>query len=223
MTDRRELYEDPEESARLAFEGQAAALWTTMPGIIESVDLEAQTVTVQPAIRGTITDESGLTSSTDLPLLADVPICWPRAGGFAITFPIKKGDECLVHFGARCIDAWWQSGGVQNPLEDRMHDLSDAFATFAPTSQAKKLTDVQSDGMELRNDSRSVWMKFTDTGIEIEGNIVHRGAYAQTGDYTLNGNMAHSGGTIYSLGRKIDGGHTHVSSIPGSNTSIPNI
>lgn len=222
MTDRRELLNDPEESARLAFEGQASSLWTTMPGIIESVDLVAQTVSVQPAIRGTITDEKGATSREDMPLLVDVPICWPRAGGWAVTFPIKKGDECLVHFAARCIDAWWQSGGVQAPLEDRMHDLSDAFATFAPTSQAKKLTAVQSDGMELRNDARTVWMKFTDTGIIINGNITHVGNYAQTGTFTLNGNMVHSGGTMYSLGKRIDGLHTHVSAAPGVNTSAPN-
>lgn len=222
MTDRRELLDDAEESARLAFEGQAAQLWTSMPGIIESVDLDAQTVSVQPAIRGSVQDESGATSQQNMPLLVDVPICWPRAGGFAVTFPIKQGDECLVIFAARCIDAWWQSGGVQAPMEDRMHDLSDAFATFAPTSQAKKLTNVQSDGMELRNDARTVYMKFTDAGIEIKGNVTHVGNYTQTGNYTINGNMVHAGGTIFSLSRRIDGAHTHISAAPGVNTSVPN-
>ena len=222
MTDRRELYDDPEESARLAFEGQASQLWTTLPGIIESVNLEAQTVSVQPCIRGTVQDETGAVTQQDMPLLVDVPICWPRAGGFAITFPIKNGDECLVHFSARCIDAWWQSGGIQAAIEDRMHDLSDAFATFAPTSQAKKLTDVQSDGMELRNESRSVFIRLTDSGIFIKGAVTHDGDYVQSGSYSLNGNMTHVGGTIYSLTKRIDGMHTHVSSIPGTDTSAPN-
>jgi len=222
MTDRRELMNDPEEVQRMAFEGQAASLWTTMPGIIESVDLDAQTVDVQITIRGSVQDETGATTQTNMPLCVDVPICWPRAGGFAITFPIKPGDECLLHFGARCIDGWWQSGGIQAPLEDRMHDLSDAFATFAPTSQPKKLVNVQSDGMELRNDARTVFMTFKDDGIYITGNIFHTGNNTQTGNYTLNGNYTHNTGTMYSLGRKIDGAHTHQSTAPGTPTSIPN-
>lgn len=222
MTDRRELYDDPEESARMAMEGHQAKVWTSFPGIIESVDLESQTVSVQPCIQGSAEDEAGNVSLQNLPLLVDVPICWPRAGGFAITFPIKQGDECLIHIGARCIDAWWQSGGIQAPLEDRMHDLSDAFATFAPTSQPKKLQNVQSDGMELRNDARTVYMTFKNDGIFIKGNIIQEGNYSQIGNYTINGNVVHDVGTMYSLGRRVDGTHTHISSVPGTNTSVPN-
>lgn len=223
MTDRRELLDDPEESARLALEGQAAMLWTTLPGIVTSVDLSAQTVSVQPAIRGSVTNENGTTTQQDMPLLVDVPICWPRAGGFALTLPVKVGDECLVHFADRCIDGWWQSGGVQAPVEVRMHDLSDGFATFAPTSQPKKLTNVQSDGMELRNEARTVYIKLTDIGIEIRGAVSHVGDYTQTGNYILNGNMTHGGGTIYSLSKRIDGLHTHGGvTVGGANTNVPN-
>lgn len=220
--DRRELINDPEEAQRLAQEGYAAQLWTAMPGIITAVDLSAQTVSVQPAIRGMQTDEKGNATLVNMPLLVDVPICWPRAGGFALTLPVKVNDECLVVFAARCIDAWWQSGGVQAPLEDRMHDLSDAFAILAPTSQPKKLANVQSDGIEMRTDDRSTFIKLTNGTIFIQGNIVHSGNNQQTGNYTLTGNMTHSGGSMTSLGKKIDGTHTHVSSTAGTNTSAPN-
>lgn len=220
--DRRELINDPEEAQRLAQEGYAAQLWTAMPGIIAAVDLSAQTVSVQPAIRGMQTDEKGNATLVNMPLLVDVPICWPRAGGFALTLPVKVNDECLVVFAARCIDAWWQSGGVQAPLEDRMHDLSDAFAILAPTSQPKKLTNVQSDGIEMRTDDRSTFIKLTNGTIFIQGNIVHSGSNQQTGNYTLTGNMTHGGGSMTSLGKKIDGTHTHVSSTAGTNTSAPN-
>ncbi|MNO26508.1 hypothetical protein D3C76_163620 [compost metagenome] len=213
----------------MAFEGQVADLWTAIPGIIESVDLVAQTVSVQPAIRGTVQDEKGLVALQNMPLCDDVPICWPRAGGFAVTLPVKKGDECLLVFSARCIDAWWQSGGVQAPLESRMHDLSDAFAIFAPTSQPKKLADVQSDGIEIRTDSRSTYLKLSEGAITIKGNIVHEGNYTQTGDYTqtgnysLTGNYTHTGGTMYSLTKKIDGAHTHGGvTAGGANTAVPN-
>lgn len=221
MSDRRELLDDPEESQRLAQEGQQAKLWTAMPGIVVSVDLAAQTVSVQPAIRGSVSLENGTTQSVDLPLLVDVPIVFPRAGGFAITFPVATGDECLVVFGARCIDAWWQSGGVQQPLESRMHDLSDGFAILGPTSQPKKLADVQNDGVELRTESRDTYIKLTPGTIFIQGDIVHTGNTTQTGDQTTSGTVV---GTTDVAGGGISvKAHTHSGVTSGpSNTGAPN-
>ena len=64
-----------------------------------------------------------------------MPVVFPGGGGFALTFPVAAGDECLVVFASRCIDAWWQSGGVGEPMEPRMHDLSDGFALIGVRSQ----------------------------------------------------------------------------------------
>ncbi|OCY62110.1 hypothetical protein BFR79_00715, partial [Acinetobacter pittii] len=100
----------------------------------------------------------------DLPLIPDVPVCWPKAGGFALTFPVKRGDECLVHFSSRCIDLWWQNGGIQPPFENRKHDLSDGFATFAPQSQPKRLKSVATDAVELRNDAGNAKIRINDAG-----------------------------------------------------------
>ncbi|MDR8345712.1 hypothetical protein FPK41_22485, partial [Acinetobacter baumannii] len=85
------------------------------------------TAVVQPAIKGAEKDESGAEVSVNLPLLVDVPVVFPRGGGCTLTFPVKPGDECLVIFADRCIDFWWQSGGIQEPVDERMHDFSDAF------------------------------------------------------------------------------------------------
>lgn len=221
--DRRELYDDPEEAIRLGFRDLQAKLWTSCVGIIESVDLGAQTCSVQPAIKGKVQLEDGSFQTVELPLLVDVPLIFPRAGGFSITFPVKKGDECLVSFSARCIDAWWQSGGIQEALESRMHDLSDGFAILGPTSQPRKLADVQTDGVEMRTDSRSTYIKLTEGTIFVKGNIVHEGNTQQTGDVELSGNYDHSGGSMTSLGRRIDGTHNHGGVQTGSgNTAIPN-
>ena len=106
-----------------------------MPGIVQSVDLATMTCSVQPAIQGTIELEDGSLQTTNYPLLIHVPIIFPRAGNFIITLPLAAGDEVLVSWACRCIDAWWQSGGIQRPMEARMHDLSDGFAIPGPTSQ----------------------------------------------------------------------------------------
>ena len=148
-------------------------MWTALPGIVKVVDLAKQTCSVQPAIRGSVTDKDGKTSPCDLPLLVDVPIVFPRAGGFALTFPVQEGDECLVVFASRCIDAWWQNGGVQEPAEWRMHDLSDGFAMLAPTSQPKALGGVSSEAVQLRTEDGQAFVeiKGLDITAKTPGNI----------------------------------------------------
>ncbi|GFM38007.1 Gp138 family membrane-puncturing spike protein [Desulfovibrio psychrotolerans] len=151
--DRRERQDDPVEAMRTALDGRQAALWTALPGIVESFDPDAETVSVQPAISGTVQDEAGRSRSVNLPLLVDVPVVFPAGGGFTLTYPIRKGDECLVIFASRCIDAWWQNGGIGRPLETRMHDLSDGFAFVGPRSQVRRLAPgVDADNVQLRTD-----------------------------------------------------------------------
>ncbi len=191
--DRREQFDDPEESLRMAMEGALAQVWTALPAVVTAVNISAQTVSAQPSVKGAQTAKDGTTSQVSMPLLVDVPICWPKAGGFAVTLPVTIGDEILVVFASRCIDSWWQSGGEQNPAEDRMHDLSDGFAIFAPTSQSKKLANVQTDGIEIRNEARTTYFKVTNGTIYIKGNIVHEGNTEHTGDTTHIGNTTQTG------------------------------
>lgn len=160
-----------EDQALLA-DGIINRLRVAMPGIVHSYNAEKQTCTVQPAIRETLRDDQGMVSQVALPLLLDVPVVFPRAGSWAITLPVQKGDECLVIFADACIDAWWQSGGVQNPAELRRHDLSDAIAILGPTSQPKKLANVAGDGIELRNLAGNVKIKLGAGGIDLQAPVV---------------------------------------------------
>lgn len=101
----------------------------------------------------------------DLPILPDVPVVFPGGGGFALTFPVAAGDECLVVFASRCIDAWWQSGGVGEPMEPRMHDLSDGFALVGVRSQARRLSPaVDSGNVQLRSDDGKTFVEMTPGG-----------------------------------------------------------
>lgn len=76
-----------------------------------------------------------------------------------MTFPVKAGDECLVVFADRCIDFWWQSGGIQEPVDDRMHDLSDAFCIVGPQSQARKISGINTSATQLRSDDGSTYFE----------------------------------------------------------------
>lgn len=168
--DRRERMQDGVEALRAALDGRQAEMWTALPGIVESFDPAAMTVSVQPAIRGRVTRPDGSVVSVALPLLVDVPVVFPSGGGFTLTFPVAAGDDCLVVFGSRCIDAWWQSGGVQEPLEARMHDLSDAFCVIGPRSQPRVLSNVSTDDVELRSDDGQACVRIQpDHTIQAEG------------------------------------------------------
>ena len=232
---REERLNDPEESLRLALESQQAQIWTALPGIVSGVDLDKQTVSVQPSVQGSVSDAQGNVTNVNLPVLVDVPIVWPRAGGFALTFPIKAGDEVLVVFSSRCIDAWWQSGGVGVAAEARMHDLSDGFAVLAPTSQPKKLSGVSASNVQLRDEAGTTYVEIAPGGkikllgatsidlnaptINIAGtNININGTTTQTGAMNMTGQVTQTGGM--SIGGITFGSHRHTDP-QGGNTGGP--
>lgn len=146
------------------------------PGIIQSFDAGTQTVTVQLTIREKININGNL-EWTDIPLLVDVPIFMPRAGGYLLTMPVSPGDECLVIFGDMCIDAWWQNGGVQNQIDKRRHDLSDGFALVGVWSQPRKVTGYSPNSTQLRNEAGNAVVEVSGTTININtaGNVVIQG------------------------------------------------
>ena len=164
MVDRKELLNDDQEALRMAFDGRLSSLWVSIPGIITKVNFDKMTLEVQPAIQGTIEDQYGKFKNVNLPVLVDVPFIFPSAGGFTLTFPIAIGDEVLVIFASRCIDSWWQSGGIGVPLEQRMHDLSDGFAILGPKSQPNIITNISATNCQLRNNLGDTFLEITPMG-----------------------------------------------------------
>lgn len=61
-----------------------------MPGIIQSFDPGTVTCVVQPAIRYIGTDSKGQSITKSFPLLVDVPVTFPRGGGYTLTFPVGQ-------------------------------------------------------------------------------------------------------------------------------------
>lgn len=158
----------PREERQRKLQLRAAAINTRVaaPGIIQSFNAAEQTVSVKLAIREKINTD-GDERWVDIPLLVDVPIIVPRAGGYILTLPIQPGDECLVVFGDMCIDAWWQSGGVQNQIECRRHDLSDGFAILGCWSQPRVIPSYSTSSAQLRNESGSAYVEISGNNINI--------------------------------------------------------
>ncbi|ULJ01140.1 translation initiation factor IF-2 [Klebsiella pneumoniae] len=191
--------------ARLA-QAIMSAMRVSMPGIIQSFDPDAVTAVVQPAIKGVEQDESGADVSVNIPLLVDVPVVFPRGGGCTLTFPVKDGDECLVIFADRCIDFWWQSGGIQEPVDERMHDLSDAFCIVGPQSQAKKISGISTTSTQLRTDDGAAFVEVAvghDVTVKTPGKltaIAEGGTEITSPEIVLNGNVTINGNLSQGMG-----------------------
>lgn len=208
MGSRDELVNDAEEATRAALDGRQATMYTSGPGIITAVDYTTMTCSVQPAIQGSVVDESGQVQYVNLPLLIHVPIVYPSCKGFSLTFPLIPGDEVFVSWAMRCIDAWWQSGGIQKPMEARMHDLSDGFAFPGPRSVPNVIPSISSTSVQLRNNTGTCYIEIAASGqinivapigMQITGNLlvtgsIHSDVSIGTSTVSLNTHV-HSGVT----------------------------
>lgn len=143
-----------------------------MPGIIQSFDPIEQTVTVQPSIRENINNRDYTSQWVQLPLLLDVPVIFPKARDYVLTMPIKQGDECLIIFLDMCYDAWWSNGGIQNQIEKRRHDLSDAICIPGLYSQPNRIQNYSTDSCQLRNTQGTAYIELKDNNINLVANSV---------------------------------------------------
>nr|WP_208295340.1 Gp138 family membrane-puncturing spike protein [Serratia plymuthica] len=195
----------------------STGLRVACPGIIQSFNADAVTATIQPAVKAPVRQADGSVVSVALPLLVDVPVHFQRGGGVTLTFPITEGDECLVIFSDRCIDYWWQNGGVQEPVDPRQHHLADAFALVGPQSQAKKISGISTTTAQLRTDDGAAFIELDPgshavtvttlgklTASAQGGTEINSPEIVLNGNVTINGNLSQGmgagGGTATMLG-----------------------
>ena len=143
---------------------------TCLPGIVESFNAATQLAKVNPAIKR-LARSSG---SVAIPPILDVPVVFPSAGGYSITFPVSAGDEVLLVFSERAIDNWLSHGGVQEPYTVRKHDYTDAFAIIGIHSNSKAISSYATDGLEIRHNTSGTKISVTssEVGIDIDSSRV---------------------------------------------------
>ena len=167
MQDIMDRTHDEIEQRRRILDTYGINLRVAAPGIIHDVDFERQTCTVQLAIREKLRDNDGNIKDVKIPLLPDVPFFVYSGGGYCLTLPITPGDDCLVVFGDNCMDAWWQSGGVQNQVERRRHDLSDGFAIVGFRSQPDVVSGYSANTAQIRNKAGDAYIEISGSNINI--------------------------------------------------------
>ena len=134
-----------------------ADLHTALPGKIVRYDASTQKADVQLLIKERYNDESGATQARELPVIPAVPVQFPGAGGYRITFPVANNDTGLVIFSEASLDKWLVSGGTVDPSDDRRHDLTDAvflpglrdFGHALASAPTDRATFGKDDGLQI--------------------------------------------------------------------------
>lgn len=137
------------ELLNYAAEKQSAALRVALPARVKRYDADAQVVDVEPAIGDRFEGADGEVVSLALPVVCNVPLIFPGAGPWSVTFPVAVDDTVMLVFSDRSIDAWTDQGGVTNPDDARRHHISDAVAYPGLRNAKNKITDVNTSVMSL--------------------------------------------------------------------------
>jgi hypothetical protein len=142
---------------RVAFTSMLNDVHTVMPGTIESYDYTTCKASVQPALQRKYQDDI----ERALPIMVNVPVVWPRTFQGSISFPLNRGDGCLIVISERSMDEWLSLGKICTPNDPRKFDLSDGIAipglfAFTETSSISNNTGFQ--------------IHFKDQTIEIDAN-----------------------------------------------------
>lgn len=131
------------DAMRQAIQFQLYDVHTALPGQVISYDYSTQKASIQPCLKKSYLDGT----TQEMPILNNVPVVFPKAGGASLTFPVMPGDNCLLLFIERSTDLWKSVGGIVAPNDPRKFDLSDAVAImglmpFSENSLSENNEDV---------------------------------------------------------------------------------
>ena len=228
-----ETSNNPVEALLGLVKSQLLDVNTALPGII--VSYENGLARVVPTGKKRFADGDVL----DYPIIPNVRVCWPSfTGGTAgVKGPVKPGDKCLLVFSQQAIDG---------SDDRRTFDLQDAYAVMCDLGNAGAGDSGNNEDMTMF--FGPAYIRLTAAGaLDINapgGTTINTPSTHNTGTLTtdglltyqdgmtglggsngttMQGDFDHTSGTITSLGKRIDGTHTHGGIQPGGgNTAVPN-
>jgi hypothetical protein len=154
---------DEAELIRRGMDTKLADVRTAMAVRVQTYDFATRTVDVTPLVlEVTETDDGDITEA--LPVIPSVPVAFPRAGGFFITFPIVPGDTGQIVICDRSIDQWRTRGSQSytpsygyavDPLDKRQHHASAAVFYPGLSDSLNPILDAHPTDMVIGKDGGS--------------------------------------------------------------------
>jgi hypothetical protein len=125
-----------------AFDARLLDLHTALPGKVKIYNPATQTADVQPTVMRAVLKRDGDRDLEELPVIPNVPVGWPRGGGYSLQFPLLPGDHVWLIFSEAAIAQWRESGSLSEPGDLRRHDLSYPIALPCVAPNAGALAPV---------------------------------------------------------------------------------
>lgn len=124
-------------------------------GTVQSFDPEQQTAEVTINYQRTFFNLNSLTQQYEqvqvpYPVLAECPVVILSGNKTALTFPIAKGDECIVLFNDRDIDNWFAGSTTAGVATPRLHSFSDGLILVGVNSLQYTFDDYDTVRAMLR-------------------------------------------------------------------------
>lgn len=125
---------------------------TAIVANVVAYDHTKQTVDVQPVVTRVFVDPNGDEVTERYPQITNVPVAFPQAGGFFVSFPIQPGDAVLLIFMERPISQWRAKGSETDPADLRTHGTGSAIAIPGVVPSAKALAGADASSMIMGKD-----------------------------------------------------------------------
>lgn len=194
-----------------AIDATLGKIHTSMPGKVVSYNSLAQTVDVQPMCKRQLFTADGEKVYESLPLLPGVPVCFPRGGGYVVTFPLQAGDTVVLVFSEAGLAEFLETGSEAEPWDTRRHHISNAVAipSISPDTAPLASGDnsARTAGIVIGKDGANEQIRFASGSIKLGANATDFVALASLVNTNLT-NMR----DFFNL-------HTHPA--PGGATSAP--
>ncbi len=118
------------ELFREALESRLFDLHTALPGRVRSYDKAKQVAEIEPVVKRALPRVDDSVVLETIPPIPNVPVAWPRGGGFYLAFPLEAGDEGMLVFSEAAMGAFRETRQVSEPGDRRRHSLS--YGCFIP-------------------------------------------------------------------------------------------
>jgi hypothetical protein len=152
------------ELLRAATKAGLATVFTSLPGRILTYDPATKLADVEVAVH----------DGDPLPPQSNVPVKFPRGGGYRLVWPLSPGDEVTLVFYALDPSRFRVSGQQSEASVRRRHGL---YPVAIPGSESELLADyaAASQGLHLGRDDGAVEIVVTPTQIKLGSTFATHG------------------------------------------------
>lgn len=135
-------------------------MWGEIPGEVVSFEEETQTATIKPLYKPLHNGEP-----VDMPELLEVPVRFPRIGGFVFSAPVKPGNKVVLRPQMRSTENYHEDGEY-TPSDRRSFSLAD-FEAFLDGGESLKepIKNFNNTNLEIRSEDGQFAMEMSENGM----------------------------------------------------------